>query len=345
MAEKEKESSEYLKLMKEELEGKLRETLEYLQLSDEEKAEDDMSATVTPPKKGKIAMAPSTREKKVNVHAGHRARIRERMSRDERLDGFTDIELVEAMLSFIIPQRDTNVTAHLLLDKFGSIVGVMTAKPEDLFEVKGMTKNASILMPALWKVCMTLDGMDVYLTNRMAVINFLDALFLGGMKEGGYVLYLDERYRMCSFAKVEDKAPEMLRTAVNRAIETGASYVIPVVYGRVPQAAREIVRCYVGLHEIMDNIGVKIADVLFLDDSGYYAMDAGADLTREGEPVMTYIPTVLSRRTLRATEAIMRLRNKKALKERSVPATDGEDARKQEHEAAAALCKYLHDDE
>ena len=371
---------EYRKLMREEMDGRLRETLEYLKMSDGETSADvtveeilaGVSASteriansgaggeLTSPYANKKRRTANVRtyEKmpKVNVHAGHRVRIRECIGRNARLAGFTDIELVEAVLSFLVPQRDTNVTAHALLDKFGSIAGVMTAEPDELFKVMGMTRNAAILLPALWKVCMVLDGMEVCLTTRLSVINFLDALFVGGMETGGYVLYLDDAYKVCSFTCVKDKPPNLFRTIVNRATESCANFVIPVVYGHAPAIGRSFVKYYVGLQEVLDNIGVQIIDILFLADNGYYAADPCVTVPSDCEPIMTFIPTIFSRRTLRATEAMARLRNRVPKRSgggiidarivsgrRELPIAEVVDAedRKVEHNTIEGLCEYL----
>ena len=54
------------------------------------------------------------------VHAGHRARMRERFMK-EGLSGFSEHEVLELLLMFAIPQRDVNPLAHRLIDRFGSL--------------------------------------------------------------------------------------------------------------------------------------------------------------------------------------------------------------------------------
>lgn len=56
----------------------------------------------------------------MSVHTGHRQRLKERF-RQEGLDGFTDIQVLELLLFFCIPRRDTNPIAHELLNRFGSL--------------------------------------------------------------------------------------------------------------------------------------------------------------------------------------------------------------------------------
>ena len=61
-----------------------------------------------------------------NIHAGHRQRMKERFLRGgER--AFDDCQLLELLLFYSIPQRDTNPVAHDLLREFNSLAGVMDA--------------------------------------------------------------------------------------------------------------------------------------------------------------------------------------------------------------------------
>lgn len=71
------------------------------------------------------------------VHAGHRSRMRHRFL-TTGLDGFQDHEVLEFLLYYAIPRRDVNETAHLLLDRFGSLPGVLDAPEGELCQVPGV---------------------------------------------------------------------------------------------------------------------------------------------------------------------------------------------------------------
>ncbi|MBQ5742871.1 MAG: DNA repair protein RadC [Clostridia bacterium] len=80
-------------------------------------------------------------------HGGHRARLRKRFSRDSR--NFEDHELLELVLFYAIPQKDTNALAHDLLQRFGSLNGVLNATPDQLKTVPGMGETSSQMFPAM----------------------------------------------------------------------------------------------------------------------------------------------------------------------------------------------------
>ncbi len=84
-------------------------------------------------------------EIKQNVHDGHRTRMRERFSR-VGFDGMQDHEVLEMLLYYSVPRKDTNPLAHRLIDCFGSIPGVLDATEDQLLKVDGMTKTSASLI-------------------------------------------------------------------------------------------------------------------------------------------------------------------------------------------------------
>ena len=63
-------------------------------------------------------------------HEGHRQRLKNRFLSDG-LDSFETHNILELLLFYSIPQKDTNGIAHALLDTFGSLKGVFEADFED----------------------------------------------------------------------------------------------------------------------------------------------------------------------------------------------------------------------
>lgn len=61
-----------------------------------------------------------------NPHAGHRGRVKARFL-EEGLGAFADHEVLELLLYFGIPQKDTNLLAHQLLEQFGSFRQIFEA--------------------------------------------------------------------------------------------------------------------------------------------------------------------------------------------------------------------------
>ena len=83
-----------------------------------------------------------------NLHAGHREKMREKYAR-AGADAFLPHELLEMLLFHAVPYRDTNPTAHLLLSRFGSLSGVLSASREELCTVSGIGEYAADLIASV----------------------------------------------------------------------------------------------------------------------------------------------------------------------------------------------------
>ena len=76
------------------------------------------------------------------IHDGHRERVKQRFLK-EGLDHFEPHQIMEMLLFYGIPRRDTNELAHQLISTFGSLARVLDAPYEELIKLKCMTAKAA----------------------------------------------------------------------------------------------------------------------------------------------------------------------------------------------------------
>ena len=79
---------------------------------------------------------------------GHHKRLRERFLKSG-LKGFLDYEVLELLLTYIFPNRDTKPIAKELLAKFNTLVGVLSADPDELQEIKGVGERTAVYLKLL----------------------------------------------------------------------------------------------------------------------------------------------------------------------------------------------------
>ena len=65
-------------------------------------------------------------ERRRSIHTGHRQRVKDEFSA-RGLAGWPDHRVLELLLYYAIPQGDVNDLAHELIDRFGSLSGVLDA--------------------------------------------------------------------------------------------------------------------------------------------------------------------------------------------------------------------------
>lgn len=85
------------------------------------------------------------------LHQGHRQRLRNRFMQ-EGLDHFEQHNMLELLLFYSIPQRDTNEVAHRLLNRFGTISDVLNAPVEELETVEGVGHSSALLISSVHQI-------------------------------------------------------------------------------------------------------------------------------------------------------------------------------------------------
>ena len=167
------------------------------------------------------------------VHDGHRARKKEQF-RAHGLDAFADHEALELLLFYAIPRVDTNPVAHRLIERFGSLDGVLSAPPEELEKVEGVGESAatllSLILPLVRRSRMTASKKPVILGTTQAAGEYFVDLFFGMREERLYEACLDAKGKLLRCAKVADGSVDAvsvnIRVIVENALKCGASAVV-----------------------------------------------------------------------------------------------------------------------
>lgn len=66
--------------------------------------------------------------------------------REEGLDSFNQVQMLELLLFYCIPRKDTNELAHRLIDRFGSVSRVMDAPISELMKIPGVGENTATFL-------------------------------------------------------------------------------------------------------------------------------------------------------------------------------------------------------
>ncbi len=82
------------------------------------------------------------KEKNIISPVGHRRRVKDRFLA-EGLDHFDEAHVLELLLFYAIPQKDTKPIAKSLMARFGSFPLVMEASIDELKKVEGIGENAA----------------------------------------------------------------------------------------------------------------------------------------------------------------------------------------------------------
>ena len=116
------------------------------------------------------------------------------------LESFDDHNVLELLLFFAVPRRDTNALAHQLLDTFGSLDKVFEALPEELMSIQGIGENAAALIrlvpAASQRYLVVKESMDDILPDIDAIGKYLVPRFMSLRKECVMLLCLDQKMKV-----------------------------------------------------------------------------------------------------------------------------------------------------
>jgi DNA repair protein RadC len=222
-----------------------------------------------------------------NLHDGHRARLRRRFL-DEGLDGFEDHQVLELLLFYGIPRRDTNEIAHLLLRRHGSLAGVLDAEVADLQANKGIGEGAALLLSLVPAVarrylhdrCRRSAG----LRTTEQVAEFIVPLMVGRSEELFYVVCVDTQLRPIVPAVVAtgsvNKAHIEPRHVVEAALRHKAHAVVlahnhPTGNARPTTADHRLTKTLV---DALGLIGIRVLDHLVVAEDDWYSFARAGDL-------------------------------------------------------------------
>lgn len=166
------------------------------------------------------------KDKDGELHKGHRQRVREKYEKSGS-ESFKDHELLELVLFHAIPYRDTNPIAHRLLDTFGSLGGVFSAKIDALCAVEGVTRNAAILLktyPDIWRaVCMSRSRDIMFLRSINEAGRLLGSYFTEKTEERSVMLCLDSSLRVLNVSVLYEGSFNSVQISVKKVAETALS--------------------------------------------------------------------------------------------------------------------------
>ncbi len=131
--------------------------------------------------------------KEKGLHDGHRERVRKRFM-ENGLDGFFDHQVLELMLFYCIPRKDTNDMAHILLNKFGSFSAVLDAPFESLLDC-GISSNAAVFIKLIPSLCSRYyqDSYHQKNDDSKSMEEFILPHFIGQNEEQLFLVLLDAK--------------------------------------------------------------------------------------------------------------------------------------------------------
>lgn len=226
--------------------------------------------------------------KKKNVHEGHRERMRNKYV-NKGIEVFEQHEILEMLLFYAIPRKNTNDIAHRLLEACGSLSAVFDA-PIDILMQQGLSYNAAVLLHMIPDLSRTyqsdkFDNEEKIITDENIGKKMVH-LFAGKNEECVYAFFLDakgkEKYSGIISKGDASSAPLFSKDIVSIAARCKAVTVI-IAHNHpsgVAFPSRADLEATADIADALDTIGIHLADHIIVADRDYISLSSTPPFSR-----------------------------------------------------------------
>lgn len=221
-----------------------------------------------------------------SVHHGHRERL-DKKAKEVGLEFLPPHEQLEKILFVAIPRGNTNEIAHTLLERFGTLYGVLSAEVNELVEVPGVGKRVAEYLHDLPTVlgiverCEWQDSSNtnsVYLNTIKECGEYAASLFHGATSEKFYMISLNAKNKVLRFDKLSegtiDETQIYIRNIVKTALVNDA-YAVILAHnhpsGRVQPSLADIERTN-SIISALSVSGVHVYDHIIVSGDSWTSM-------------------------------------------------------------------------
>ncbi len=220
------------------------------------------------------------------LHAGHRERMLKKYS-ENGIDCFEDHEKLEILLFSVFSRINTNDLSHILLNRFGSLNGVLTASVSELTEIDGIGEKAAVkirFFGDFFKNLFENKPDRIILCDVNSVAEYIRAVLNLKIAETMAMLFLDNKQQLIGRFVFSNDHPNEIRfpqkEMSKRVVESECTSVIishthiglPVL----PSESDFITTRKIS--SILDALGVKLLDHIIVAPEAEYSIRSAGDM-------------------------------------------------------------------
>ena len=138
------------------------------------------------------------------MNEGHRERVRETYD-EAKLQGAQDYKVLEMLLFYVIPRKDTKPAAKKLIKELGTLENVLKAPQERLARIDGIGENAARYLNLLGNTFehISMPKIPKKLTEETTE-SVLKHLFRDAVREEVYIICLDPQNNILGYEKLSE---------------------------------------------------------------------------------------------------------------------------------------------
>ncbi len=215
------------------------------------------------------------------MHEGHRNRLRDKFLLGG-IDNFEDHEVLELLLFYAIPRRNTNDIAHKLLQKFGSLDAVFDSPINLLKTVDGVGESAAIFIKIISNITrLYVERKYVNCKNVLSVHEMNDKLmmkFIGRQEETLAIMLLDAKGKILYEGVVNKGTVNAVDIYMRKIIELIVLYSASAIIlahnhpSGLAVPSKDDIETTLGINSILKSMKVHLVDHIVVADGDYVSM-------------------------------------------------------------------------
>ena len=216
----------------------------------------------------------------MGIHDGHRQKLRDSFV-EVGLEGKTDHQILELLLTYALPRIDVNPIAHELIDTFGSLSGVMDADITQLTKIKHISQNVAVLLKLVPQISakyyQSKHGKRVHLNTVGAIKDYMIPQLANEKAEVFYVLCLDAHLNLIRAIRHSEGSPSKtsidIRALANQVLNTGTDRII-LVHNHLSNSATPSVSDIDATRKIQaafEMLNVNVLDHIIISGDKYFS--------------------------------------------------------------------------
>lgn len=215
------------------------------------------------------------------MHEGHRTRLKDKFLLGG-IDNFEDHEVLELLLFYAIPRKNTNAIAHRLLQKFGSLDAVFDSPLSLLKTVEGVGESTAIFIKIISNITrLYVERKYANSKNALSLEEMKDKLmmkFIGRQEETVAIMLLDAKGKILYEGIVNKGTVNAVDIYMRKIIELIVLYSASSIIlahnhpSGIAVPSNDDVRTTVAINNILKSMKVNLLDHIVVADSDYVSM-------------------------------------------------------------------------
>lgn len=217
------------------------------------------------------------------VHDGHRKRLKEEFLANGFDENTPPHKIMEMLLFYSIPRKDTNEIAHDLVNRFGgSVSGVLDAPIEELIKVNGVSRHTASLIKLMIPIirCYVTEKNEkkINYSNIDDVCDYLVSRYISYTKEVFSVVSFSGSGRKLGFDILGEGNVSQVNISVREVVETALKRraVCVIIAHNHPDGvaipSEEDIAVTRNIQSALSHINIRLIDHIIIGGDDYVSL-------------------------------------------------------------------------